>query len=67
MRKLVIVGYPEQKSFQRTLERRSGTQRLEFSGMSIPRLWSSDGKRPLAKLEANFRHDKVSLRGVTKR
>jgi hypothetical protein len=32
MRKLVIVGYPEQKCFQRTLERRCGTQRLEFSG-----------------------------------
>ena len=67
MRKLVIVGYPEQKSCQRTLERRSGTSRLEFSGKSIPRLWSSDGKRPLSELEASSRHDKVPPRGVTKR
>ena len=64
--KLVIVGYSEQKSFQRALERRSGAQRLEFSGKSLPRLWSSDGKSPPTDLEASSRHDKVSRRGVTK-
>jgi len=64
---LVVVSNPEEKIFQRTLERWSGTQRFEFSRKTIPRLWSSDRKRPLIKLEVSSRHGKNALRGVASR
>jgi len=64
---LVVASNPEEKRFQRTLERWIGTQRFEFSRKTIPRLWSSDRKRPPSELEASSRHDKHALRGITKR
>jgi len=64
---VAVCMHQEEKSFKRTLERRNGTQRFEFSRKTIPRLRSSDRKRPLTKLEASTRHDKNAFRGVTKR
>jgi len=58
---------PEQKSFQRAHECRSKTQRFEVCWKTIPRMWSSDGKRPLPELEPIPRYDKVPLHSVTKR
>jgi len=43
------------------------TQRFEVCWKMIPRLWSSNGKRPLPELEESPRCDKVPLHSITKR